>query len=501
MIPILVGSQTGNGSYLAKLLTKSLENTCIYTLNDFDLLKINSYSFIIFIMSTHGDGQCPFNMSQLYNLLIKTKNKKIFSFDFAILGLGDSSYQKYNYCARICTEKLKELGAKCVLQELCDSQDPNGMYDGYNRFEKELNRIIQDYNNNFNTSIQDSNDIFNTSRQDSNDTYNIDITSKNQSISSNNTLEAKVISNIELTPENYDNKIYEIILEIPKAQFIPGNCISIVPENTIDLSKIFNFSAEKINFLKKNIDFNSTVHQPLFEILPSFTHIKSYKEKLLEISKDYDLYYEYVLVPRRNILEIINDFKLELSYDFLLELTPIYPRYFTCTLLKDNINRYSILYNIIRYKTYLSKERIGLCSEYLKNIPINTTISVEMIKSNLFFEEKNLLFFCTGTGITLPRSVVHLLKDKRIKIYYGFRYYEIDQLCKEEFNNNSSVEITYVSSREDKKYIMDVYKEDPVENIDEWLVFVSGNSRLNKSVEETLKEVHNKKVKFQSETW
>ncbi|ELA41742.1 uncharacterized protein VICG_01246 [Vittaforma corneae ATCC 50505] len=486
MVPILIGSQTGNGLHLAKLLNKEIPNTFTLAINEFDILKINEFPFIIFIMSTHGDGQCPFNMSRMYNLLVSQGAKKhnkdslLFNFKFAMLGLGDSSYQKYNYCARICSEKMQHLGAKCIVQELCDSQDPNGMYDGYRRFKESIAAIY-------------SSELCSNLTGES---------VKNENIKK---YKAKIVSNRELTPQGYEHMVYEIIFDIPEyIDFYPGDCLSIVPENTIDLREYFNFPDNQIEFLRKNIDFFATVQQTSFIELSSFTDSDVFREKLLEISQDYDLYYDYVIIPRRNIIEIIEDFKLGVTFDFLKGLNSIYPRYFSCTMTQEQGNgesraRYHVLYNIVRYKTYLDKERLGLCSQYLTTLAPGDCINIGVTRSSLFFEEKNLLFFATGTGVTLPRSVIHFFKHKTVKIFYGFRYYDKDQLCKEEFSEN--VDITYVASRDEKKYIMDAYRESPVDNIDSWLVFASGNCRINRSVHQVLKDVHGKDVVFQSETW
>lgn len=486
MIPILIGSQTGNGLHLAKLLNKEMPSTFMLAINDFDILKINNFPFIIFIMSTHGDGQCPFNMSKLYSLLVSQSVGRhsgdvlLFSFKFAMLGLGDSSYQKYNYCARISAEKMKLLGAECVAQELCDSQDPNGIYDGYRRFKEKVASI---YSPKLDSGLAED------------DVRNKDI----------KTFKATVVSNTELTPKNYEHAVHEIVFDIPEyAGFCPGDCLSVVPENTINLKNHFNFPDGQIGFLRKNIDFFATVQQTSFVELSTFAYSDVFRKKLLEISSDYDLYYDYVIVPRRNIIEIIEDFKLNVPFDFLKRHTNIYPRYFSCSMIQDQANgeyraRYHVLYNIVRYRTYLNKERLGLCSQYLAALKANDCIDVGVIKSTLFFEERNLLFFATGTGVTLPRSVVHFFRHKKIKIFYGFRHYGRDQLCKHEFSEG--VEVTYVASRDEGRYIVDAYRDSPVDNIDEWLVFVSGNCRLNRSVQQVLAEVHGKCVAFQSETW
>lgn len=503
MLPILYGSQTGNGVFLAKSLQKILKSSFYLPIDSFDLTQINNFPLVIFICSTHGDGQCPFNMVKFYNFIM-SQNIKIFKFKSAVLGLGDSSYPKYNYCARILIEKLKILGSEVVITEFSNSQDQSGMYDGFNRFQNRLieysNLIKENQNDKVNT-IQDSPITFSNSIEE-NKLEDVSIYSDiNKEFISSVTVNpflctATIISNELVTPEDYDDKVYELILSIPEYKsFKPGDCISILPQNTINLKKIFNFTDQQINFLQREIDFYSTVHQPTFKVLANYTQSISHKNKLIEISNDYDLYHTYIIVPRRNILEVIQDFNLDIPFEFLEDYNKIQPRYFSFSMINDNCH---VLYNLIEYSTYLKSKRLGLCSHYMKILKPMESIKIGIVKSNLYLKDKNLLFFATGTGLTLPRSVVHFFKDKRIVIFYGFRYYDKDQLCKDEFNN---VEIHYASSRNDRKYIMDAYREYPVENIDDWLVFVSGNTRLNKEIKKLLKEIHNKDVVFQSETW
>jgi len=487
MIPILVGSQTGNGFHLAKLLSTNIPDSFILAVDDFDLLRINEFPLVAFILSTHGDGQCPYNAFRLYNLLIaqcaSKSPKRLFRFDFAILGLGDSSYPKYNYCARVFSEKLVALGAHCVIKELGDAQDSNGMYDGFRRFRNELIRIKSSGDGGAAAEYKAVGNI----------PYN-----------------ARVISNRRVTPSGYNNTVYELVLDVPeynKQDFTPGDTISITPENTVDIGRHFTLSPEQINILKRTVDFLAPVHQTVFTDLAKFTSSPPHRNKLLEISEDYSLYYEYVVVPRRNIIEIAGDFSLDLTFEFLKDLNRIYPRYFSFALISDKTGekRVHILYNIVDYKTYLDVNRVGLCSQYLSTLRDGDTIKTEICRGSLFFGEKRLLFFATGTGVTLPRSVLHHFKDgcdiKEIKVFYGFRYFGVDQLCKDEMMSEDNVNVTYAASRDEGRYIMDAYRANPVEDIDRWLVFVSGNCRLNKSIRELLRSIYGREIPFQSETW
>lgn len=470
MIPILVGSQTGHGVHLAKLLKETFSDAAILPIDSFNILKLNEMPFIIFIVSTHGDGQCPFNMSRFYNLILSQK-KQLFSFKFAMLGLGDSSYPKYNYCSRIASERLRFLGADLVYQDYCNSQDQNGMYTGYDRFKKQLCAL---YTQEWNSKLLED-----------------DVKLAEKSFS------AKVVKNSEVTPSEYKNKVFEIVFEIPEYEnFYPGDCLKIKPENTEEMVDVFNFSKDENTFLKKNIDLLAVVHQNKFKELAALSESKLHREKLLEIANDYDDYHDYVVVPRRTIIEVANDFNLKLPFDFLKDLNEIYPRHYSCSKIEGC---YHVLYNIVQYETYLKKERLGLCTQYLKGLRSGDELVVGISKSTLFLEERKLLCFATGTGVTLPRSILHYFgESKELMIFYGFRYFDQDQLCKDEFKK---VDIHYASSREQCKYIMDVYKEHPVENINEWLVYVSGNTRLNKEIRKLLKEVHKEEILFQSETW
>lgn len=545
VIPILYGSQKGNGLHLANVLKNRLKNSFVLPIDSFDILKINDFSFIIFICSTHGDGQCPFNMAKFYRL-IWSQPTKIFNFNFAVLGLGDSSYPKYNYCAKILTAKLKNLGATLILREFCNSQDVNGIYDGFNRFCMEIKTYLSN-NMKLNEWADKNKKDFAKFTLSPNIEENITV---EPYLKRSQRYKAQVLSNNLITPEDYKNCVFELILDIPDYEnFYPGDCIAITPQNSIDPNELmdimnrtsgFNlkedlseqsstgilYSKEQIDYIIKHVDLNSIVHQDVFKDLVLSCKNEMYKKKLLELSEDYDLYHNYVIIPRRTVIEIIIDFELEIPYDYLITMNPIMPRYYSFSKING---MYHILYNDVNFKTYLLKARIGLCSEYLKslkskntssslndqqvesniktkqekkfcifeNLPANI-LSIEIIKSNLFFNDRKLLFFATGTGVTLPRSVIHFFKDKEIRIYYGFRHYDVDQLCKEEFKNSS---IFYASSRDDGRYVMEVYRNNPVEAIDEWLVFASGNSRLNKEIKKLLFEVHGKEINFQSETW
>ena len=69
LVPILYASQTGNCQFIAREISRKYLNCYICELDEFNIETINSYKYILFIVSTHGEGQPPFNGSKFYDTL------------------------------------------------------------------------------------------------------------------------------------------------------------------------------------------------------------------------------------------------------------------------------------------------------------------------------------------------------------------------------------------------------------------------------------------------
>ncbi|KAI5154610.1 hypothetical protein ENBRE01_3426, partial [Enteropsectra breve] len=355
----------------------------------------------------------------------------VFTFQFAVLGLGDSSYKKYNWAAKILHNRLVQLGARPVCKILSNSQEEEGIYDGFETFRGTVQQFIANELPQFSSLIQAQNIIKN---ENFHERY---LTDKNK-------YDAHVVSNSLITASGYEHEVYELILDVPEYQdFVPGDCIEILPCNNKDLLRAVPGLCEiEMNFLRTQVDLSGPPRQTFFASLEDHTTNQMYKNKISELSSDYDLYYEYVVEFKRSPFEILSDFKITPTFEILSKLEKIYPRYYSCSKIGGF---YSILYNRVSYDTGMSQKRKGLCSEYLTGL--SNSITVSFVSSSLFLNSKKLLFFATGTGITLPRSVYHYYKDKEIIVFYGFRKYSCDLLCEGEFKN---AKIYYASSRDDK---------------------------------------------------
>ena len=75
-------------------------------------------TLIIFVVSTTGSGQEPRSMTMLWKMLLRSDLPPNFLEDmrFAVFGLGDSSYEKFCWPAKMLSRRLLWLGAT----QVCD---------------------------------------------------------------------------------------------------------------------------------------------------------------------------------------------------------------------------------------------------------------------------------------------------------------------------------------------------------------------------------------------
>lgn len=507
MIPILYGSQTGTARHVGGLIKRAIdhgynaqtiydldrffcsrvqkERSFLMEMDTFDIEKIFDVNFVIFVGSTHGDGTEPFNMSKFWSFLSKDCLPPgiLAHLKFAVFGLGDSSYEKFGYCAKRLFNRLRMLGAEPVVRRGSgDSQDEDGFLTDLRPWVAELVDFIERH------------------KPTNTDAAVFEVGST--------TYPARLVAKNVLTPDNHTQCIVELVFDIPDyTDFSPGDCLSFLPTNYnyrefVRYNGMEESEASLVDMVRNRADFNSCPHQPFFFALKYFLELKDTEEEIVskvgEIAEDYDFYYEYVLKPKRTIFEVLKDLRVRINAQFINDFVPeMYPRFFSATR-KGNL--YHITVAIVRYSTTLKEPRRSICSEYFLGLSVQDTLRIGVGKSSLYFNSSKLLFICTGVGITLPRACVNMFRDKEMVIFYGFRDRNKDFLYPDEWGREN-VKLYMAASRGDGMYVQDVFRKNPVENIDEYLVFVSGNSRLNKEVRRLFQEIYGRSVVFQSETW
>lgn len=117
-ILVLYGSETFTAQEVAERLwriTKSLGfRGPVQAMDEYPISELIHEEFAIFVCSTTGQGEEPENMKRFWKFLLR-KNLPATSLSklrYGVVGLGDSSYSKFNFASKRLHKRLMQLGAQ-----------------------------------------------------------------------------------------------------------------------------------------------------------------------------------------------------------------------------------------------------------------------------------------------------------------------------------------------------------------------------------------------------
>jgi len=115
-LTILYASQTGNAKGVASKIKAAAEGRGLAVqLQDIASYKTNALvkeKFLVIVTSTYGEGEPPESAVSFYKFLFGKKAPKLPELQFAVLGLGDTSYEFFCKTATDFDTQLAALGAK-----------------------------------------------------------------------------------------------------------------------------------------------------------------------------------------------------------------------------------------------------------------------------------------------------------------------------------------------------------------------------------------------------
>lgn len=122
MLTILYGTQTGHSRSVAEELDEAAKDaglaTELVSAGKFKEKNLKNVKYLLFIVSTQGEGEPPDAAVSLWEYLNSTKAPKLDHLQFAVLALGDSSYEFYCKTGKDFDTRFEELGGKRILDRV-----------------------------------------------------------------------------------------------------------------------------------------------------------------------------------------------------------------------------------------------------------------------------------------------------------------------------------------------------------------------------------------------
>jgi sulfite reductase (NADPH) flavoprotein alpha-component len=442
-ITILVGSQTGNSEALAEqthqLAASRGLRTVIKKMGDYKLPQLKAEKNLLVIVSTYGEGEPPDNTRELYEYLFSKRAPSLKQAHFAVLGLGDSSYEFFCKIGVDFDHRLEELGAIRLQQRVdCDVD-----------FESTAETWMDAVLNELATRVE-------TKPQSTGLTLPAFPTAISSAYSRKHPFPAVLLENIVLNGRGSGKETHhlELSLEGSGLTYEPGDALGIYPTNAPevvdDLLQGLHFNGEE----QVTVDGRDiTIHEALFRHYEITTITRPVMQKYALLAKNKNL--EQLLDDKskkelndylygREIVDLITDFPAEnLSPQAFVDcLRKLPPRlYSIASSLKQHPDEVHLTVAAVRYQSY-GRDRKGVGSTFLADrIGEDTTLPVYIDRNTNFKLPADpstpIIMIGPGTGVAPFRAFVEEREavgaSGKNWLFFGDQHFETDFLYQSEW--------------------------------------------------------------------
>ncbi|KAF6327729.1 NADPH dependent diflavin oxidoreductase 1 [Rhinolophus ferrumequinum] len=384
---VLFGSQTGTAEDVSERLGREARRrrlACrVQALDSYPVVNLINEPLVIFVCATTGQGDPPDNMKNFWRFIFRKHlpSTSLCQMDFAVLGLGDSSYAKFNFVAKKLHRRLLQLGGTALLPVcLGDEQHELGLPSKFTmQFLPETPRTCSEEQRVTRTDPQNP-------------------------PSELHPFLAPMVTNQRVTgPSHFqDVRLIEFDIAGSGISFAAGDVVLIQPQNAashvqqfcqvlgLDPEQCFTLQPREPDvpcptrlpqpcsvrhLVSQYLDIVGVPRRSFFELLACLSPSELERDKLLELSSaaGQEELSQYCSRPRRTALEVLCDFPCTAAAippDYLLDLIPpIRPRAFSiASSLLAHPSRLQILVAVVQYQTRLREPRRGLCSSWLASL-------------------------------------------------------------------------------------------------------------------------------------
>jgi sulfite reductase (NADPH) flavoprotein alpha-component len=366
-VTILVGSQTGNSEKLAALTLERARakgiGATIKKMGDYKANQLKQEKFVLVIVSTHGEGEPPDQSKELYEFLYSKRAPKLAETSFAVLGLGDSSYEHFCKMGVDFDTRFEELGATRLHPRIdCDVDYEEPASDWIDAVLTTLAERVEKQAPAASTSAAT---LFSPAVE--------------SVYTKQNPFPAEVLEDIVLNGRGSAKETHhiELSLEGSGLTYEPGDALGICPVNAPELVEQLLASLhcqgdEKVTVGKDETTFHDALQRQLEITLVTRPVAKKYAalsnskalDALLAEDKKSEL---HAYLEGRDLIDLVNEHPVgEVEPQQIVDcLRKIPPRlYSISSSLKQHPDEVHLTVSAVRYEAH-GRARKGLCSTYL----------------------------------------------------------------------------------------------------------------------------------------
>ncbi|HAU34036.1 assimilatory sulfite reductase (NADPH) flavoprotein subunit [Lysinibacillus fusiformis] len=488
---ILYGSQTGNSQGLAEkyasLLKAQNVDVTVSSLGKFKASNLKKITNLLLIVSTHGEGDPPDQAIQFYEFLHSKRAPKLEHLQYAVLALGDSSYEFFCKTGKDFDEQFAKLGATRIVPRTdCDVDYDDAAAQWFSAVQQEF--------------LKQATTISVTSTQS-------DEIQGATTYSRKNPFYAEVLENINLNGRgsNKETRHLELSIEGANFQFEPGDSIGIQPENSeplVDaLLGVLQFDpATEVTVLDETVSLKNALQKKLeITVLskPVLEKIKAYTEhnEFSSLLEEPNAWKDYA--KGRDLLDVVEDFApfTWSAQQFVDILRKIPSRLYSIASSQlANHDEVHLTISKVSYETN-GRQRLGVCSGSVAELQIGATLPIYVHKNPNFRlpeqKETPIIMIGAGTGIAPYRAFLEEREELGVEgkawLIFGDQHFVTDFLYQTDWQRwlasgtLSQMHIAFSRDTDKKIYVQHKLEENAA-NFYEWLeqgavIYVCGDEK------------------------
>ena len=508
-ITVLSGSQTGNAKLVADKVAAELTEAGIavkrVALKDYKAKTIADEKYLLLVTSTQGEGEPPEEGVVLHKLLNGKKAPKLTELQFAVLGLGDSSYPNFCQAGKDFDQRFAELGATRLFERVDADLDYSATAEQWSR---DIVAIVKEKAAQASPVVQ------------SIATATTAPVAKESQYNKANPFPATLITNQKITGRQSDKDVRHLEFDLAGSDlhYQAGDALGVWFDNDpklvdeiLSLAQIDPTTEVTIEGKTQTISTALLSHLELTQNTPAF--VKGYaalahNEQLNDLVADNQALQE--LVQRTPIVDVLHKFPAKLTAEQLVSLLrPLTPRLYSISSSPAEVGEeVHLTVGVVRFE-HEGRARSGAASSFLADRVEEDGAVRVFVEHNDNFRLPNdttkpIIMVGSGTGVApfrafMQQRVADEASGKNWLIFGNphfasdFLYQtEWQQFAKEGFLHK--YDFAWSRDQEKKIYVQDKIRENSTA-LWQWLqegayFYVCGDaSKMAKDVEQALLEV------------